>query len=768
MDWQPNPYTLALFTSALMAGAVAVYAWRRCPAPGAVPLALLALGAANWSLWYAVATGFEDLPIRILLAKAQYPGIVSVPVALLIFTLQYIGYDKWLTRRNITLLAIIPTLCLVLAWTNEFHGLIWAKIQVTVRQSVPVLDIEYGPFFWLYTTYSYLAVLIATLILLRAVFRSSYLYRRQNTTLLVGALLPWIGNFAYLSGRNPLPYLDLTPFGYSLSGLVIAWGLFRYRLLDIVPVARDKVMESMSDGVIVLDRQARVVDVNPVAQKLIGQPTAAILGQPVDQVSFGESNLAKICNGAAETQDRTFSSVKAARCDYDVHVTLLYNRRNDLTGRLIVLHDVTVRKRAEDALQSYANRLEIMREVDQAILTARSAETIAMAAVGRIRHLALCQRVLVIEITETGHLKKLAEESSGQIGMSVGVDVYREISKSLSLRKGLTVGVEDLDTHPQLSPMQQALYAEGIRSYVVVPLYIQDRLIGSLHLEADRPRAFVADHVNAAIEVAVLLAVGIQQARLYEQAQREIAERKQAQAALHQRTLELEARNAELDAFAHTVAHDLKNPLSTVMGYTSLLVDFIEDANAFTAENLLPVANQVIQGSEMMSNIIESLLLLAGVRKQKVQFEPLDMASIMVEVQHSLAGMIEEYRAEIIFPDRWPKALGYEPWGREIWTNYISNAIKYGGRPPHVEAGATVQEDGHIRFWVRDNGRGLLPDEQEHLFAPFERLSQTRTPGHGLGLSIVLRIVEKLGGQVGVESEIDQGSTFWFTLPAAD
>ncbi len=113
-------------------------------------------------------------------------------------------------------------------------------------------------------------------------------------------------------------------------------------------------------------------------------------------------------------------------------------------------------------------------------------------------------------------------------------------------------------------------------------------------------------------------------------------------------------------------------------------------------------------------------------------------------------------------------ALGYGPWVEEVWANYLSNAIQYGGRPPRVELGATEQADGMVRFWVRDNGPGLTPEEQARLFTPFTRLDQVRAKGHGLGLSIVRRIVEKLGGQVGVESEVGRGSVFTFTLPGMD
>jgi signal transduction histidine kinase len=170
-----------------------------------------------------------------------------------------------------------------------------------------------------------------------------------------------------------------------------------------------------------------------------------------------------------------------------------------------------------------------------------------------------------------------------------------------------------------------------------------------------------------------------------------------------------------------------------------------------------------------MSSIIAELLLLAGVRTMEAEPEPLDMASIVDEAQQRLVDMIEEHRAEILLPDVWPVAWGHAPWIEEAWVIYLSNALRYGGRPPRVELGASVQADGMVRFWVRDNGLGLTPEEQDRLFAPFTKLDQTRAEGHGLGLSIVRRIIEKLGGQVGVESDglPGQGSVFTFTLPGA-
>jgi len=239
-----------------------------------------------------------------------------------------------------------------------------------------------------------------------------------------------------------------------------------------------------------------------------------------------------------------------------------------------------------------------------------------------------------------------------------------------------------------------------------------------------------------------------------------------ANAELARQIDELRARNEELDAFAHTVAHDLKNPLNQIVGYAEMLEQYY--ATLSSVERMKSVGG-IARSGRKMDSIIEELLLLAGVRKTEVQLAPLDMGQTVTEAQQRLTYLIKEYQAEIVLPAAWPTALGYAPWIEEIWVNYLSNGCKYGGTPPRLELGGDALPDGRARFWVRDNGDGLTSEEQSRLFTPFTRLDQARARGYGLGLSIVRRIAEKLGGQVGVESDgaPGQGSTFYFTLPAA-
>jgi signal transduction histidine kinase len=220
-----------------------------------------------------------------------------------------------------------------------------------------------------------------------------------------------------------------------------------------------------------------------------------------------------------------------------------------------------------------------------------------------------------------------------------------------------------------------------------------------------------------------------------------------------------------LDAFAHTVAHDLKNPLTGLTAFSTMLE--VEGAD-MAKEAILQDIHVIARNAQRMGNIIDELLLLASVRKQEeVKSKPLNMAPVIAEVKERLSSMIAQHQGEVVAPDEWPIAMGYSPWVQEVWANYISNALKYGGQPPRVELGATAQ-DGRVRFWVRDNGAGLTAEEQENLFTEFTRLHQVRAEGYGLGLSIVRRIVEKLGGDVGVESEVGKGSVFYFTLPGEE
>ena len=225
----------------------------------------------------------------------------------------------------------------------------------------------------------------------------------------------------------------------------------------------------------------------------------------------------------------------------------------------------------------------------------------------------------------------------------------------------------------------------------------------------------------------------------------------------------LQARNKELEAYAHMVAHDLKDPL-TVIITTS---DVITAVGNLTPQETKGLMRQIKSTAFDMNSIIDNLLLLSELPRTEAPLEVVDMSTAVSNALNHLNYLIKERRAKIRRPRSWPASVGYEPWVEEVWANYLSNAIKHSKPSPRIELGATPLPHGMIRFWTRDDGPGLPPKEQVRLFSPFPHPQRAPKAGHGLGLSIVQRIVEKLGGEVGVESELGQGSTFFFTLPAS-
>lgn len=256
--------------------------------------------------------------------------------------------------------------------------------------------------------------------------------------------------------------------------------------------------------------------------------------------------------------------------------------------------------------------------------------------------------------------------------------------------------------------------------------------------------------------------------------QQEINERRQVEDALRvtnqqlqEAIIEGEQLIADLNAFDYMVAHDLKTPLTNLVLSSEILWDKVSDDLDPDTIGFLDVIRQM---ATKMNLIINELLVLASVRQQQVVCQALEMTGIVEQAETRLRYMIAESKAEIIKPAAWPKALGYAQWVEEVWANYISNAIKYGGSPPRIELGSEPQSDGSVRFWVHDNGDGLSQEAINQLFTAFTRLDKVRATGHGLGLSIVKRIVEKLNGTVDIQSDglPGRGSVFSFTLPGVN
>ena len=384
MDWRYTLYVIFLFVAAALLVLFALRAWRRRGTPGATALAVLMTAGAVWAVAYALSLGTAEPSMRVLWGEIKYLGIVAVPLAWLIFALQYTGREGWVRRRTLALLAVEPVVALVLIFTNEAHGLFWSSREWSTTGPFPIVESIYGPWFWVHLSYSYLLLLVGTILLAQALLSSAHLYREQRIALVVGTSIPWVINAVNVSGLVSVGSPDPAPLAFALAGVIFAWPLFRYGPVDLVSVARDVVVEGMGDGVIVLDSQDRVVDLNPAAQRILDCPFSEAIGHPVARIMPGQVALLKRHQGSEEAHGEAALGSGSAPRYYDIAISSLRTRNVARAGRLISLRDITERKALEQRLMQQAlhdpltglpNRTLFMNRLEHALDRGRRRES---------------------------------------------------------------------------------------------------------------------------------------------------------------------------------------------------------------------------------------------------------------------------------------------------------------------------------------------------------------------------------------------------------
>lgn len=354
---QPPPYLWLLAGGLMLCAGLSWSAWRRRGMQGAGALAAMLLGTAAWSSGYLLELQATTFEAKLLWAKAEYLGIALVPLAWLVFAIQLTGRQGWLKDRRKLLLGLVPLVTLILVWTNGTHGPVWSDVQLRSGDGFAPLSLSYGPWFWVHLFSSYGMLLCGSVLLVSTVVHSPQMYRAQVVAVLVAVVAPWVGNLLYLSGRSPI--IDLTPFGFTISGLALAWGLFRQKLLTlflgIVPVARKAIFEGMADAAIVVDRSNRIADLNPAARRIVGSSTEQLLGRSADVLADRHPGLAVLCRpDSGDTHVEVTVGDGREKRYFDLLVSSLRDELGISQGRLAVLRDITTRRQAEEALERQA------------------------------------------------------------------------------------------------------------------------------------------------------------------------------------------------------------------------------------------------------------------------------------------------------------------------------------------------------------------------------------------------------------------------------
>jgi len=353
---QLHPFAIFSILSALIALSASFIAWRR-PAPGSFMLGLLLLAMAIWSGFYS--TRWMDIPLEVKAVwfDLMYIGVVALPTLYLLFILTFTHNEIWLTKRNLLLLSIQPMLSVLLQWTNGYHHLFYLSMNAVQENNFMAVDLIRGPWYFIHVVYSYIILAIAFFILSQVSLRSSPLFLNHYRLIMIGSVLPWAGSFYSEFKFSEWHGLDLAPLLFGVSGIIFVFAILRTHFMDVLPVARSYLIETMRDGVLVLDAQNRIVDINPAMEMFMEGNLSSYMGKNAFDIL--QPWMEKINLFPIEAETRAELKVPFDPSRYlDLCVTPLYDRSQVLSGRLLVFRDITERKQVEKRLRYVNDKLQ--------------------------------------------------------------------------------------------------------------------------------------------------------------------------------------------------------------------------------------------------------------------------------------------------------------------------------------------------------------------------------------------------------------------------
>lgn len=863
---------------------LAVYSWQRQGAPGAKPFAWMMLLLAGFAIFNGLIVVNGSARGTLIAGRLGYVAVVQIPVAWLVFVASFMQRTAWLTWRRLIWFWPIPLITLLAAWSDPLLPLIWSTYQVVEIGPLLLLDVRFGPLLWLYTGYTYLAFVVGGAVLLHQARRASLVYQRQVIVTLTALLISLIINALYLSRQPLLPHVDFTPLSFTLSGIVMAWGLFRYRLFAWGPVARDLLIEKMQEGVLVLDREGYIVDTNPAARFILGLTAERQMNVPVQALLPEWPRVLSTLTAAPHTLVEMSYLVGDVMRQFEVSVSALPDAADDVSRWLVILHDITGRKQVEAQLRQRARELESLASVSELMRAAKTLDAflpMALAQAADVLGTAFTSVYLLRPGTDMLELTAAYPPGFPTVGMrhrlGEGITGYVAATGEAYITENVTE-----DARACLLPEERAIAAAtALRSQMSLPLCVQDAVLGVLHVGLAEKRPFHPDEVRLATAVADILAGAVDRFLIVAGLEQEVAARtveiraeqeKQeiilnnvqdaivlydlnmvvdyvnqefarltgysAAEVCGRATLtewmtyltEQDARNlqatlvdnriwqAELslcdrhgrvydaavvvapvhdaqgqlagyvsshrditwrkeleqarNKFMTNISHQLRTPVTNVKLYADLLQ--MTPTEAKQTHYMEVLLQQVARLEHLVQDIIEMTALDSGAGARVWSVVPWSLVLEAVQVQFATAA--ERAGVQLLalpLPPNLPAVYGDDQRLVQALAELVDNAVEFtpfGGVVTLAVATAVAANRLWLTVTVQDNGPGIPPDEQAHIFDRFYRgrlAASGQVPGAGLGLSIVKAIIEAHHGHVTVQSVADEGTLFTCWLPIA-
>jgi len=534
--------------------------WRRKSAKGSIPLLLLFISIAIWSMSYGFELTFVDFFAKTIWVRIEYFGIVSVPVFWFLFCLRYTNQNKPDNTRFFVYFSIIPFITILLVWTNQLHQLIWTKMVIADLYGIKLLELDYGIWFWVHVLYSHGLYAFGMYLLFQNYFNSPKNIRHQVGYIIWAGMIPGIANLLYITRNNPLPMIDLTSLSFAVSGFLIVWVLYYHRFLDIVPIARDMTIDNMRDGIIVVDLKDRIVDINPAAEEIIKSPFKSVVGEPSKEI------LPELTNWITSSKESITPIKILTRGDgqdkkiFVLNLIPLTDSQGTLVGHSVIFHNNTESHKLNQNIKDQADRLAVLYEIGKAITSTLEIDDL----------LELIYKQLSKVIPSDAYFVALYQPEENQLDIRILYDQgTRYPEEKVSASDGLSswivknqkpLLIQDLRKEINTLPVKPILVGGNklSRSWLGVPMLIEDELIGILAVASYEPNQFDETDQLLLEQIAQQAVLSIQNARHHQEVTEQARLDSLTGVSNHNHFIERLYEEAESTQFTHT-------PLSLIM-----------------------------------------------------------------------------------------------------------------------------------------------------------------------------------------------------------
>ena len=497
MQYQFPGFTIAYIVTAILCILSAGMVWKRKINPGSVPFVLMVLSLATWSFASIFEAGAMTANGKIFWSKWQIFGATTVTPLWLIFAAEYTGKSEFLTKKTRWMIWVIPIATLSLAFTNELHHLIWAAVTV-MSDALHIGYYTHGIGFYMIVAFSYAYLLIGTIWLVKDFLTGQKSRRFQSVIFVTAVIISWAANILYILELIPIPGLDITPLSFSLIALVMSWSISRYKLFDLVPVARNTLLGSMEEGVIVIDPNDIILEINPAAIDITGYKGIHPLGRSIWDVYSEYGEVIEQFRDKTDMNAEVEIPGDQSRI-IDLQITSIDMEGENTSGQLIVLRDITNRKEAEKIENDQRDFAEALADTAAIINSSLDLNDVLEKILENVAKVVPHDGASIALVTDQGTAKFVAVKNSEKYGpmdniLSLDLDVM-EMNDFINMSE-THKPVIIADTYEDSDWVHNIEESEWIRSYLGAPIVYQGKVLGFINLDVGTPNFFKPKHAN--------------------------------------------------------------------------------------------------------------------------------------------------------------------------------------------------------------------------------------------------------------------------------